>query len=174
MEQQPIYSIGHGTRKIEDFIQVLKKFGIDYLVDVRSRPYSKFNPQFNQTDLQHSLAQYGITYVFMGDSLGGRPSDPDCYNKEGRVDYEKVKTKAFFQKGIERLKTAWLKNLLIAIMCSESKPSDCHRSRLIGRVLAAEQIDISHIDEKNTLQTQAIIMNEMNKQQPGNTLFSND
>ncbi len=156
---------------MDDFIKVLKDFGIQYLVDVRSRPYSKFNPQFNQDALTHSLASNEIIYVFMGDSLGGRPSDPDCYTNEGKVDYEKVKTKAFFQKGIERLKVAYCKKIPIAIMCSESKPSECHRSRLIGQVLSAEQIIVQHIDEKNILKTQAEIMNEINKAQPGISLF---
>ncbi|KAI9440247.1 hypothetical protein F5148DRAFT_989077 [Russula earlei] len=174
MKQNPIYTIGHGTRKIDEFVNVLKNFGIQYLVDVRSRPYSKFNPQFNRDDLAHSLSLHGITYVFMGDTLGGRPPGSGCYTNEGKVDYEKVKTKAFFQKGIERLQVAYNKSIPLAIMCSESKPSECHRSRLIGQVLAAEQIIVHHIDEKNTVKTQAEVISEVNKEQPGATLFSAD
>src|ERR1043165_3548911 len=121
-----IYSIGHGTRKIDDFIKVLKDFGIQYLVDVRSRPYSRFNPQFNQDNLKHSLAKNGITYFFMGDTLGGRPTDPTCYDVTGKIDYEKVKTKEFFKTGMERLKKAYEKEIPVAIMCSESKPGECH------------------------------------------------
>ncbi len=171
MKQNPIYTIGHGTRKMDDFIKVLKDFGIQYLVDVRSRPYSKFNPQFNRDELAHSLSLHGIIYVFMGDSLGGRPPDSDCYTNEGKVDYEKVKTKAFFQKGMERLQVAYNKSIPLAIMCSESKPSECHRSRLIGQVLVTKQIIVHHINEKNIVKTQAEVINEMNNEQHGPGLF---
>src|SRR5215475_103312 len=140
MEKRSLYTIGHGTRKIEDFLETLRSFSIQYLIDVRSQPYSKFSPQYNQSDLKFFLERHGITYVFMGESIGGRPSDPSCYDKDGKVDYEKVKTKEFFKRGIERLKIAYAKNIPTVIMCSEGKPSECHRSKLIGRVLSSENI----------------------------------
>lgn len=171
MEKQPIYTIGHGTRKIEDFIQTLKDYGIQYLIDVRSQPYSKFNPQFNQNDLKFYLEKSGITYVFMGDSIGGRPTDRTCYDEEGKVDYEKVKSKDFFIQGIERLKTAYYKCIPIVVMCSESKPCECHRSKLIGRVLSSDNINLKHIDEKGRLKTQADVINELNKGLSDITLF---
>lgn len=96
MEKKPLYTVGHGNRKINDFLKLLKEFKIEYLVDVRSLPYSKFNPQFNQNDLKFFLEENGIRYVFMGDSIGGRPEDKSCYDKEGKVDYEAVKAKDFF------------------------------------------------------------------------------
>lgn len=171
MNKTPIYSIGHGTRKTEDFLAVLKDHGIEYLVDIRSRPYSRFNPQYNRNMLKQSLENNGITYVFMGDTLGGRPPDPACYDAEGKIDYEKVKTKAFFREGIRRLKTAYEKDIPIAVMCSESKPAECHRSKLIGVALSADRIWLQHIDEKNRLKPQAEVLNELNKRLPGTTLF---
>lgn len=172
MGNNAIYTIGHGNRKKEDFLEALRSFSIQYLIDVRSQPYSKFNPQFNQNDLKYFLEQNGITYVFMGESIGGRPSDPSCYDSDGKVDYEKVKTKDFFKKGIERLKIAYIKGIPIVIMCSESKPSECHRSKLIGRVLSAEQIFLKHIDEKNKIKTQSEVINELNKGLSDTTLFN--
>jgi uncharacterized protein (DUF488 family) len=163
MERKPIYTIGHGSRKNSEFVSVLKKFGIQYLVDVRSQPYSKFNPQFNQNDLKFTLESNGIKYVFMGESLGGRPSDLSCYDREGKVDYELVKTKDFFIKGIDRLKTAYEKEVPIVIMCSESKPGECHRSKLIGRVLQTDGIILQHIDEKDRIKGQADVINELKR-----------
>jgi uncharacterized protein (DUF488 family) len=142
---QAIYTIGHGTRSIEEFVTLLHQAGIKYLADVRSRPYSRFNPQYNRKALQASLEKEGITYVFMGDSLGGRPGDPSCYNHEGKVDYDKLRQKEIFKKGIERLKAAFEKGLMIALMCSESKPAECHRGKLIGKVLLNEKIPVMHI-----------------------------
>ena len=78
MTNTTIYSIGHGNKKIADFISELKSYGIEYLLDIRSKPYSKWNPQFNQVQLELELKNHGITYVFVGDSLGGLPEDRSC------------------------------------------------------------------------------------------------
>ena len=145
MNKKPLYTIGHGNRKSDDFLALLKEFGIEYLIDVRSQPYSKFNPQYNQNELKFFLERNGIRYVFMGDNIGGRPKDTSCYDSEGKVDYEAVKTKDFFISGIDRLKIAYNKDINVVIMCSESKPCECHRSKLIGRVLNTENIFLKHI-----------------------------
>ncbi|MDF2456652.1 MAG: hypothetical protein K0R51_2645 [Cytophagaceae bacterium] len=158
MQGGRIYTIGHGTRKAEDFLALLKAHDIQYLVDVRSVPRSRFNPQYNQKTVQQFLESKGITYVFMGDQLGGRPQNEDCYDSNGHVNYEAVNKKEFFKKGIERLKSAHDKKLTIALMCSESKPQECHRSRLIGVALSEEQLDVIHIDEKGALKNQQDVM----------------
>lgn len=173
MVKKPLYTIGHGNRKSEDFLALLKEFGIEYLIDVRSQPYSKFNPQFNQNELRFFLEGNGIKYVFMGDNIGGRPKDISCYDSEGKVDYEVVKTKDFFIDGIERLKTAYNKDINVVIMCSESKPCECHRSKLIGRVLSSDNIILKHIDENGKVKDQATVINELNKGLSAIDLFGN-
>lgn len=173
MEKKPLYTIGHGNRKPEDFLALLKEFGIEFLIDVRSQPYSKFNPQFNQNDLKFFLERNGIKYVFMGDTIGGRPQDTSCYDHEGKVDYEVVKTKEFFLNGIDRLKTAYDKDINVVIMCSESKPCECHRSKLIGKVLITDNIVLKHIDEKGILKDQTTVLNELNKGLSAYDLFGN-
>ena len=154
MKPTPLYSIGHGSRKADDFLALLQEYGITYLVDVRSKPFSRFHPQFNKKKLEDFLAGYRITYVFMGDELGGRPEDPSCYNSDGKVDFNKVKEKDFFKEGISRLKTAYHKQVPLAIMCSERDPAMCHRSRLIGEVLTKEGIELAHIDENGKIKDQ--------------------
>ena len=173
MEKKPLYTIGHGNRKPEDFLALLKDFNIECLIDVRSQPYSKFNPQFNQNDLKFFLERNGIKYVFMGDTIGGRPKDTSCYDNEGKVDYEAVKTKEFFLNGIDRLKTAYDKDINVVIMCSESKPCECHRSKLIGKVLITDNIVLKHIDEKGKLKDQSTVINELNKGFSEYDLFGN-
>ncbi|QIH34114.1 DUF488 domain-containing protein [Sphingobacterium sp. DR205] len=173
MQNLPLYTIGHGNRKAEDFLRILKLFSIEYLIDVRSQPYSKFNPQFNQNELRFLLENNNIKYVFMGDSIGGRPKDFSCYDEEGKVDYEIVKTKDFFIEGIKRLKTAYNKKIKVVIMCSESKPCECHRSKLIGRVLKEENISLKHIDERGKLKDQSIVISELNKGLGEFDLFGN-
>jgi len=173
MEKKTLYTIGHGSRKSEDFLRILKQFDIEYLIDIRSQPYSKFNPHFNQNELKFFLENNNIKYVFMGDSIGGRPKDKSCYDSEGKVDYEVVKQKEFFLQGINRLKTAYSKSINVVIMCSESKPCECHRSKLIGKVLNTDNIVLKHIDEYGKLKDQITVINEYNKGLHEIDLFGN-
>ncbi len=89
----------------------------------------------------------------MGDLLGGLPGSSSCYT-EGKVDYQKLSETTDFISGIIRLKAAYAKNLKIALMCSESKPQHCHRTKLIGVVLEKENIEVEHINEHGELITQ--------------------
>ena len=93
-----IYSIGHGNKSIKGFIKELKSFDIGFLIDIRSKPYSKWNPQFNQASLKIEIERNDIKYVFLGDKLGGLPDDRSCYDSEGKVIYDFIKNKDFFNK----------------------------------------------------------------------------
>jgi uncharacterized protein (DUF488 family) len=172
MEKSILYTIGHGSRKVEELLALLEEFEIKYLIDVRSRPYSRFHPQYNQNALQNSLEKNSIKYVFMGDELGGRPLDASCYNEKGNVDYGIIRTKDFFKRGIDRLKTACGKGIPAAIMCSERDPAHCHRTRLIGEVLNNEGILLKHIDAQGKLKEHVYVMNELRKKNSTVDLFS--
>ena len=165
MEHTTVYSIGHGNKNIEEFIAELKAFNIQYLLDIRSRPFSKWNSQYNQNELKLDLEKNNIKYVFVGDVLGGLPNDRSCYNSDGKVVYELIKDKDFFKNGLQRLVTANEKKINIAIMCSESKPEECHRSKLIGEELLKKNISIIHIISRNTTKTQETVINELTKGQ---------
>jgi len=162
MDKSTIYSIGHGSKSIEKFINELKSFGIKYLIDIRSKPFSKYYPHFNQSELKFALEKSAITYVFLGEQLGGLPSDPTCYT-EGKVDYEKLKKKDFFKAGLKSLITANEKSIPLVIMCSESKPQECHRSKLIGEELLLNDISINHIIDENKSKDQLTVMSEVTK-----------
>jgi uncharacterized protein (DUF488 family) len=171
MGQMPVYTIGYGARTIEEFVVVLKRYGIAYLLDVRSRPYSRYKPDFSRQALEQQLQAAGIRYVFMGDSLGGQPDDPDCYI-HGKVDYDKVRQKPFYQAGIQRLHDAWQKQLPVVVMCSEGKPENCHRSKLIGQTLVETAVTLAHIDENDQLISQDDVLLRLTKGQP--SLFGDD
>jgi len=174
MKDTTIYSIGHGNKKIEDFITELKSFKIQFLLDIRSKPFSKWNPQFNQAALDLVLKNNGITYVFVGDTLGGLPEDRSCYDYNGKVVYDLIKEKDFFKQGLERLTTANEKGLNLAIMCSESKPEECHRSKLIGQELLNKEISLKHIVSEKRIKSQETVMNELTKGKGTVDLFGNE
>ena len=149
----PIFTIGYGARDIDRFIGVLKAYEIGYLIDVRSVPYSRYKPEFSRKQLEYALKAQDIRYVYMGDTLGGQPDDPDCY-EAGKVVYSRVREKAFYRQGIDRVQVASAQGLRVVLMCSEGKPEMCHRAKLIGDTLAKLGIDVAHIDENDELRTQ--------------------
>jgi uncharacterized protein (DUF488 family) len=165
MEHVPIYTIGYGNRSVDEFIALLLRYHIEYIIDVRSQPYSRFSPDFAKRTLEARLQQQNINYVFMGNLLGGRPEDKACY-VDGRVDYAIVVTKAFYLQGIQRLRTAWEKQLRVALLCAEAKPQECHRSKLIGNTLFEQGIAVAHIDETGGCKTQQAINQSLLGGQP--------
>lgn len=173
MNQSTIYSIGHGNKTLEKFIEELHTFKIEYLFDVRSKPYSKFNPHFNKDLLEAELAQNDVTYVYAGEYLGGLPSDVSCYVK-GKVDYEKVKEKEYFQQGINIIVEANHEKMVIALMCSESKPETCHRSKLIGQELLKYNISINHIISSDLIKGQKKVMDELTQGKNLKNLFGDE
>jgi uncharacterized protein (DUF488 family) len=156
-----VFSIGHGGRSLDTLVAQLHQLEVSFLIDVRSSPYSRFQPEFSREPLGTQLAERKLRYVFMGDLLGGRPADPDCYDGEGKVDYQRCRTKDFFMRGIERLRTAHVKGTRVCLLCSEGKPWECHRSKLIGWVLHEHGIAVEHVLPDGSLRTQGQVIEEL-------------
>jgi uncharacterized protein (DUF488 family) len=165
-----IYSIGYGTRKFDEFVGLLKKYHIEYVIDVRSKPYSMINQEFNKQPFEILLYRNSIKYAFLGNELGGRPEDESCYTN-GKVDYNLLEQKPFYKKGIERLKSAYEQDYDVAIMCSELKPEECHRSKLIAVTLQDESIKVQHIDENGEICDQASVIARINNGKQVRNLF---
>jgi len=157
MEPKAIYTIGYGKRELDEFMALLEEYGIDCLVDVRSAPYSRFKPEFSKDALDEAVSKRDIRYVFMGDLLGGRPEDPDCY-VDGKIDYERVKSTERFRQGIGRLHAALENSLVVCLMCSEGRPEKCHRSKLIGQALESEGLRVQHIDADGRIRSQQDVL----------------
>jgi uncharacterized protein (DUF488 family) len=155
-----LYTIGYGSRSLQEFIALLQSFQIDQVLDVRTAPYSRFKPEFSKESLENALKNRRIDYLFMGQELGGQPKDPDCYTN-GKVDYDKVRTAPFFQSGLARLKELTEQSGRPALLCSEGRPEECHRSKLIGEALAAEGIPMWHIDETGILRTHGEVIDRL-------------
>lgn len=143
MGESVIYTIGHSNHSIEQFIGFLKQHGITAVADVRSAPYSRYNPQFNKEALFVSLEKEGIAYVFLGKELGARPDDPSCY-ENGQVDFSRVAEREEFKGGLGRILQGSEK-YRIALMCAEKEPLDCHRTILVCHNLKRHGASIKHI-----------------------------
>jgi len=143
LPSHPLFTLGHSTHSIGRVIALLQQHGVTAVCDVRSRPYSRWNPQFNREAFRDSLAEAGIAYVFLGKELGGRPEDPECY-VEGRVHYERVARTELFSEGMRRLENEAGKNR-VALVCAEKDPAHCHRALLVGREAQRRGWTVHHI-----------------------------
>lgn len=145
-----LYTIGHSTHSIERFMELLSLHSITAICDVRSHPYSKFNPQFNRETIQKELKQYGISYVFLGKELGPRSDDPTCY-ENGKIQYDCLAKTDLFQQGLKRLKKG-MESYRLSLMCAEKDPIACHRTILVCRHLCEKEIRIRHILDDGTVE----------------------
>jgi len=143
LDSAGIFTIGHSGLTYEQFRTLLLRANIAAIADVRTVPYSRYLPQFNREPLSSELRADGISYVFLGKELGGRPSEHEFYC-EGVADYEKMAKAADFGRGLDRV-VEGSKKYRIALMCSEHDPLDCHRCLLVGRALAERGVRVSHI-----------------------------
>jgi len=138
-----IYTIGHSNVDAITFLDLLKEKDIFTLIDVRSSPFSKYAPHFNREELKKSLEQRGIEYIYMGDRLGGKPSDSSCYVAD-KVSYPKIANKKWYQDALSQL-IEISSSKKTTIMCSEEDPSNCHRNLLISQSLLNRGLAVMHI-----------------------------
>ena len=117
----------------------------------RTSPFSRYRPQFKRGSLSDGLRAHGVRYVFLGgEELGGRPDGADLYDADGHVRYDRLAMADQFLKGLDRLLRG-ARQHRVAMLCSEADPSQCHRHLLIGRVLDARGVAVSHIEPDGSL-----------------------
>ena len=162
-QQQPkqCYTIGYGNYPIDRVITFLQNVSIDVIIDVRSSPYSRFNPHFNRENLENSLNRSDIGYRHMGDTIGGRYTDPGLLFPDGTVDYRKVRDTEPFREGISQLLSIIASGKKIALMCAEKEPEHCHRFALLSPVLQSKGISVIHIRPKMKLQANEDLEREL-------------
>jgi uncharacterized protein (DUF488 family) len=144
MGERRIWTVGHSKHELPVLVDLLRGPGIEVVADIRSQPFSRYNPQFNRKSLEQALPAAGIEYVFLGAELGGRPPEPEFYDADGHVRYGAVAATERFNSGIERLLAGAARHR-VAILCSEEDPAHCHRRLLVGRVLTGRGISVAHI-----------------------------
>lgn len=138
-----VYTIGHSTRSIEEFVSLLKIHRVTQLVDIRTVPGSRRNPQYGQAELATSLETAGIHYVYQKNLGGLRPKVKDSINLAWRnqsfrnyADYMQTDE---FKRGVDEL-VELAKQRVTAIMCAEAVPWHCHRSLVSDALLVRDAI----------------------------------
>lgn len=139
------YTIGHSKHKLEQFAELLKHHDINFVIDVRSIPYSRYAPQFNITSIRNSLAAFGLEYEYMGDVIGGKFSDSIFLNEDGSLDFYKVVKNGSFQNAIDIIIDKIKSGLNMVLMCAEKEPLYCHRFLIISRELNNKKIRLIHL-----------------------------
>jgi len=159
-QDNPIYTLGHSNVAVEAVVELLRRFGVTVVVDVRAAPYSKYAPQFNHDALSHGLPE-GVRYVYLGHELGGKPAGDQLHQA---IDYEEMAARPAFREGLEellRLRTAEV----VGVLCAEEDPRKCHRSRLIGaKLLARHGVEAQHIRHDGNAEPQSALEAEENRQ----------
>lgn len=147
-----IFTIGHSNHPLDEFLNILSEFGIGLVVDVRTIPGSRHNPQFNEIDLKRALEQHNIEYIHLKELGGLRHTTKTSINTawknlsfRGFADYMQTED---FKTGIEQLIMLAQKKQTV-IMCAEAVPWRCHRS-LIGDALLVRGIHVEDIMNAKT------------------------
>lgn len=167
-----IYTIGHSNLELQTFVDLLKRFSIETVVDVRSQPYSQYSIQYNREPLKAVLNKNGLEYLWLGDELGGRPDGEEYYDEKGRVLYGKYSLSNRFKKGISTL-LQYADTHVSVLLCSEENPAVCHRNLLIGRYLTEHDEEMLHLRSDGSVQTDSEINSGLSGEESGQIgLFS--
>jgi len=149
----PLFTVGHSRHSLESLLHLLVANEISAVADVRSRPYSRMNPQFNQELLKAQLNSTGIAYVALGRELGARTDDASCY-EAGKVQYFRLARTPLFRAGLNRLLEG-VQAHRVALLCAEKDPITCHRMVLVCHELRHEPLEIFHIRPDGSLESNA-------------------
>jgi len=161
-----LYTVGYGNRPWDEVVALLRRYEIAYVLDVRSRPFSKFRPEFRHDLLRDACAQAGLHYAYVGQALGGMPTDSVYLDAAGKPDHAKMAVRPAFRQAMQRLATAHELGHRCALMCGCLRPNQCHRGKLIGPELIRAGLPFRHIDAEGGLMTHEQMIDEETRGQP--------
>lgn len=149
-----VFTIGHSNLALDRLLELLGRHEIAVVVDVRSNPYSRHNPQYNREPFAQALEAAAFQYRYDGNRLGGAPTDPSCYvrvdtggsasRETEQVDYRLVTEKDWFQEAMNEL-TELAQENRVALLCAEENPERCHRHHLLTPALVGREVEVLHI-----------------------------
>lgn len=157
---QAVFTAGFSNLSPERFLNNLRTYDIQVLVDVRSRPYSRHAPQFNKDQVEAMSRRWGLRYLYLGRELGGMPDDPSFYDEQGYVLYDRIAAQPWFEAGLGQVLDDLGKGGRLVLTCAEDNPRRCHRRLLLGRVLRERGIGVAHILANGGLISESELLDE--------------
>ncbi|MCD7728561.1 MAG: DUF488 domain-containing protein [Clostridia bacterium] len=156
-----VYTIGYRNLAIADFMKVIKDYGIDVIIDVRSVPYSRYYKDYNADTLKNKLKPECIYYRNYKDEFGARQFNSSFYGDDGILDFKLFTASEQFKGGVTKLNNALKLKHTVCLMCSESDALDCHRTIMVGKYLYDNGYKVNNIHistgTKSYIETQDII-----------------
>jgi len=157
---QAVFTAGFSNMSAERFLNNLRTYDIQTLVDVRSRPFARHTPHFNKDQIEALATRAGLRYVYLGRELGGMPDDPNLYDQQGYVLYNRIAAQPSFEKGIRQVMADLRQGSRLALTCAEDDPRHCHRRLLLGRVLRERGVGVAHILATGSLISESELLDE--------------
>lgn len=155
-----VFTAGFSNLSAERFLNNLRAYDIQVLVDVRSRPFASYTPHFNKDQIETLATRAGLRYLYMGRELGGLPEDPGFYDAQGYVLYDRVASQPWFEQGIGQVLDDLRQGSRLALTCAEDNPRRCHRRLLLGRVLRERGVGVAHILANGGLISESELLDE--------------
>jgi uncharacterized protein (DUF488 family) len=152
-----LFTIGYSAFQIEDFVDVLRQYGINVVVDVRSLPYSEYHEQYNKENIERILKANDIHYRNYADEFGARQTEKQFFSPEGYLDFELFAKSKKFKQGFEKINASLSQGFCVALMCAEKDPATCHRSVMVSRAFHKNGNTINHILQNGHTESQADI-----------------
>ncbi len=146
-----ILTVGHSNMSLRQFTELVSGQGVGILVDTRSNPSSRWAPHFGREFLRDAAREAAFEYRYMGDSLGGKPSDSRFYREDGTVDYEAIARTDLYVAGIERV-LEMARETVVCLLCAEEDPLACHRRLLVGKTLRERGVTLRHLRRDGSLE----------------------
>lgn len=140
-----IYTIGYTAFKIDDFINILKKYNITCVIDVRSLPYSQYYPDYNKDVFEKVLKSNRILYRNYSAEFGARQTEKCYLSPKGYLDFNKYVKSDKFESGYKKVLTGVDLGYTFVLMCAETDPIDCHRSIMLGREFYKRGFEVKNI-----------------------------
>jgi uncharacterized protein (DUF488 family) len=168
---QTVWTVGHSNHDVGAFVGLVQRHQVAHLVDVRSRPFSRYAPHFNRDELQASVEACGIRYAFLGSALGGRPRREDQLDAEGHALYDRMAMEPTFSDAIDRILRGASEHR-VALLCSCGQPHECHRRLLVGKVLCDRGAELRHILPDGDVMTERAV--ELRDDHAQDMLFGHD
>ena len=153
-----LYTIGYaGFPNTQDFLDALKRYEAQILIDVRSSPFSNYYAAYNKDALSDLLRAQGIYYFNFAKQFGARQENSEFY-RNGRLDFETFSRSDQFVDGVRKVDAS---NAVVTFMCAEKKPSECHRTILVARAFSDKGQEVKHIMPNGETMTQRDVEREL-------------